>query len=276
MTTTRPTHPPSASAPASGQRFRLPDIPERNPDEVTQFDSLFKNGNSHFLAFHLGNPETTLVEADRWIVPDASFDKRRARYPDLLVAFDVSPADYAASNSYIVSEQGKAPDFVLEVGSPSTASSDLGVKKDYYEGLGIGEYWLYDSEGEYYRFKLRGYRLVDGRYEEIEVEEIAPGEYQGYSAALELNLRATVDGRFGIYDPATGEHIPTFESERAARARETARADTAEARAESEATRADTAEAQAEAERETRLQAQARIRELERENLRLRQGRPQS
>ena len=86
---------------------------------------------------------------------------------------------------------------------------------------------------------------------------------------MELNLRATVDGSFGIYDPTTGEHIPTFESERAARAWETARADNAEARA-------DNAEAQAEAERETRLQAQARIRELEAENLRLRQGRPQS
>ena len=88
--TTTDTFARAVQPPAQG-RFRLPDIPQRDPDEVTRFDSLFRNGNSHHLAIHLGNPDTTLVEADRWIVPDASFNKRRARYPDLLVAFDVSP-----------------------------------------------------------------------------------------------------------------------------------------------------------------------------------------
>ena len=36
------------------------------------------------------------------------------RYPDLLVAFGVDPAAYKASNAYVISEQGKPPDFVLE------------------------------------------------------------------------------------------------------------------------------------------------------------------
>ena len=98
-------------------RFRLPDPPQREPDEMTQYDRLFKTGNSRYLAIHLGSPETTLVEADRWIVPDHSFNKARARRPDLLVAFGVDPAAYRASNGYIVSEQGKPPDFVLEVAS---------------------------------------------------------------------------------------------------------------------------------------------------------------
>ena len=54
--------------------------------------------------------------------------------------------------------------------------------------------------------------------------------------SLNLNLRAE-NGYLGWYDPATGEHIPTLqtqtsraEAERAARIRETARAETAEAR----------------------------------------------
>ena len=72
-------------------RFRLPDPPERELDEVTQFDHLFKDGNSHHLAVHLGNPETTLVVADRWVCADTNFNKARARVPDLLVAFDVDP-----------------------------------------------------------------------------------------------------------------------------------------------------------------------------------------
>ena len=35
-------------------RFRLPDIPEREPDEVTQFDQLFKTGRSYSLAIPPG------------------------------------------------------------------------------------------------------------------------------------------------------------------------------------------------------------------------------
>ena len=86
----------------------------------------------------------------------------------------------------------------------------------------MGELWLYDSAGEFYGFILRGYRLVDGRYEPIAVGEIAPGVFQGYSPALNLNLRAA-DEYLGWHDPATGEHVPTLWSE-------IARADHAEAR----------------------------------------------
>ena len=55
----------SAMTPAPQSRFRLPDPPSREPDEMTQYDQLFKTGASRGLAIHLGNPETTLVEADR-------------------------------------------------------------------------------------------------------------------------------------------------------------------------------------------------------------------
>ena len=208
-------------APAPG-RFRLPDIPERHPDEMTQYDSLFKHGNSHYLAIHLGNPETTLVEADRWIVPDASFNKSRARYPDLMVAFGVSPADYAASNGYIVSEQGKPPDFVLEVASASTSNADLNEKRDYYAMIGVGEYWRFDRTGEHYGTRLHGERLVHGAYLPIPLDELPGEDLQGYSAALGVNLRC--EGEELVFcDPATGQPVATLESERA-------RADIAEAR----------------------------------------------
>ena len=49
-------------------RFRLPDPPPREPDEVTAFDHIYKHGNNHHLAVHFGKPESTLVEYDRWIV----------------------------------------------------------------------------------------------------------------------------------------------------------------------------------------------------------------
>ena len=215
-------------------RFRLPEIPPRDPDEVTQFDSLFKYGKSRDLAIHLGNPETTLVEADRWIVPDASFDKCRARYPDLLVAFDVTPDDYEASNGYIVSEQGKAPDFVLEVASPSTANRDLNEKRDFYATIGVLEYWRFDRTGEHYGTRLAGERLEGGAYRPIPLDELPGGDMQGYSPALGVNLRAVAQD-LEFCDPATGQPIPTFESERA-------RANAAEAERDAERARADAAE----------------------------------
>ena len=181
---------------------------------MTSVNNLHQYGAIPNIIQYLGNPDTTIVSAEHYVVPGPAYVANQSRYPDLLVAFDADPAAYRASNGYIVSEQNKPPDFILEVASRRTASDDLEGKKDYYEGLGVGEYWLFDSEGEFYRFTLRGYRLVDGRYEEIELNEIAPGVFQGYSAALNVLLRAG-DGRLGWHDPATEEHIPTLQSERA-------------------------------------------------------------
>ena len=125
MTTVKPSA-TTTQQPWQGARFRLPEPPKREPDELTSYDHLYKPGNAYLLIEHFGNPETTLVEADRWIVASPEFNKARARRPDLLIAFDVSAADYRASNGYIVSEQGKPPDFVLEVASESTAEADVG------------------------------------------------------------------------------------------------------------------------------------------------------
>ena len=228
--------------------FRLPDPPQREPDEMTQYDQLFKYGYSHALAVHLGNPETTLVEADRWIVARPEFNKARARRPDLLVAFGVDPEVYRRSNGYIVSEQGKPPDFVLEVASESTGAMDVGAKRVDYARLGIPEYWRFDETGEYHGARLAGDRLVEGRYEPIPIETVSDGVLQGYSAVLGLNLRWS-DGELLFYDPTTGRPIATFEDERQARAE-------AEALAEAQQVRADTEQVRAEA-------AEARIRELE-------------
>ncbi len=245
----------TGNTPKVQQRFRLPDTPDREPDEVTQYDQITKTGSAHYLAQHLGNPNTTLVEADRWVVPTAHFDKRRARYPDLLVALGVDPAAYQASNGYIVTEQGKPPDFVLEIASESTADTDLGIKRDYYASLGIPEYWRFDETGQHHGAKLAGERLVAGRYEPIEIEKLPGGVLQGYSRSLNLHLRWE-EGRLGWQDPATGRPIATLEDERRERIQ-------AEARADSERQTRIRAEARANA-------AEARNRELEEELWRLR------
>ena len=223
-------------------RFRLPDPPEREPDEMTSIKHLAMTGSMHHLARHLGSPDTTLVSAELYImeVPHPGQDGRRRR-PDLLVAFDVDPELYFQSNGYVISEQGKPPDFVLEVASESTAETDLGVKRDDYAAFGIPEYWRFDETGEYYGDRLAGERLVDGVYEPIEIEQLAEDTLQGHSDVLDLDIRWHA-GRLERNDPLTGRHIVTLDDERA---------------------RADN-------ERAARLRAEARNREIEEELRRLR------
>ena len=240
MTTARPVTPP---VPPPAALFSLPDIPQRHPDDMTSVDHLHEPGQTHHLSQYLGNHDTTLVTGDRYVILGPDFDASDCRYPDLLVAFDVDPDAYEARNGYVISEQSKPPDFILEVASRHTANADRGVKKDYYERLGVGEYWLFDSRGEFYGFTLAGYRLEGDKYRPIEVIEISPGVFQGYSATLNLNLKVE-DGYLGWYDPATGEHIPTLQTQTA----------------------------RAEAERAARVHAEARVQELEAEIRRLREG----
>ncbi len=223
MTTVRPAKPPAQPF------FRLPDIPEKHPDDMTSVDSLHQYGAIANIAQRLGDPDTTIVSAEHYVVPGPAYVAGESRYPDLLVAFGVDPAAYEASNGYIVSEQGKPPDFILEVASRRTASDDLSGKMDYYERMGVGEYWLFDRDGRFYGFILRGYRLVDGKYEAIEIHEIEHGVFQGRSAALSLDLRAG-NRYLGWHDPATGEHVPTLPSETARADEQTARAEAAEYR----------------------------------------------
>lgn len=108
----------------SQSRFRLSDPPPREPDEMTSVKHLTITGSAHYLAQHLGNPGTTLVSAELYIVQAPGSPRRGRIRPDLLIAFNVDPAAYYRSNGYVISEQGKPPDFVLEVASESTAETD--------------------------------------------------------------------------------------------------------------------------------------------------------
>ena len=196
--------------------FRLPDPPECPEDKMTSFDHLTINGNAHYLAVHLGNSETTLVAGDRYLVVRPTRTLAGSRYPDLLVAFGVDPALYEGNNGYIIAEQGKPPDFVLEIASESTGRVDAGPKRRDYAALGIGEYWRFDGTGGHHWARLAGDQLVDGEYVAIDIDELPSGSLQGYSAALNLNI-LWERGDLVFYDPATGRPIVTLEDEREAR-----------------------------------------------------------
>ena len=231
--------------------------------------------------------DSILVSGEHYMVVRPTRNLAGSRYPDLLVAFGVGPEAHRLSNGYIVEEQGKPPDFVLEIASRRTGREDVGGKREDYERLQIPEYWRFDETetGQHHGARLGGDILVDGRYWPVAIEELASDILQGYSPMLDLYLRWE-RGELALIDPATGRRIVTFEDERArADAEREGRLEEREARMEEMEARA-AAEAGRNAEREARAQAEARadaergradsaearVRELEEENRRLRGG----
>ena len=218
------TKPPARAASIPGY-VQLPDPPE--PEDMNNYLFLHSPGNSHFLAMHFGNEDTTIVLGDTYATPEPTASRQGIFHPDLLIAFDADPAAARERNGYVISEQGKPPDFVLEVGSRYTGRRDVTVKREGYAALGIPEYWRFDnSGGRHHGTPLAGDRLVNGVYQPIAIEQLDDRTHQGYSGVLDLYLRWE-DGNLGWYDPATGRHIPRFSDERE-------RAEAEQARAESE------------------------------------------
>ena len=217
----------AARMPQAPGRFRLPDPPEYPEDKMTSFDHLAATGIVRYLTLHLMDQrpqegDQILVAGEHYTVAQPTRYLAGSRYPDLLVAFGADLEAYQASNGYIISEQGKPPDFVLEVASRRTGREDTGAKREDYAAIGIPEYWRFDRTGEHHGEKLAGDRLVNGEYAAIEIEELPDGSLQGYSPVLNLHLRWERE-ELAFYDPSTGRHIATLEAERA-------RADAAESR----------------------------------------------
>ena len=220
----------------------LPDAPR--PEDMNNFTALHMPGNTHFLAQHLGNTDSTLITGEAYICLEPTRDARGLLYPDLLIAFGVDPNLTLRRNGYVISDHGKPPDFVMEIASEGTGRRDVTVKREGYAELGIPEYWRFDqSGGRFHGTPLAGDVLVEGSYQPLAIEQIGEGIYQGYSNVLNLYLRWE-DQTLGWYDPATGQHILRFSDY----------------------------QEQAEVERQGRLAAEARVRELEEELERRSQG----
>ena len=250
----------------------FPYPPERRPEDMTSFKQLALTGSAHYVAEHLGRPETTIVTGERYIAIIPVREMRRTmrglRYPDLLVAFDVDPDAFNRSNAYVIREQGKPPDFVLEIASPSSRRRDLVDKRAAYAWLGIPEYWRFDELAEHPHPKLAGDRLEGDRYRPLPIEHLPDGVAQGYSPVLDLHLRWE-GGRLVWHDPATGRPIASLAEERARADAERGTRILAEELARSEAARARTeqearvlAEERARADREYARELEAELRRL--------------
>ena len=68
--------------------------------------------------------------------------------------------------------------------------------------------------GKFHGAFLAGDRLADAGYEPVPIEAVGEGVFQGYSRVLNLLIRWD-HGQLGWHDPETGQHVATFEEERA-------------------------------------------------------------
>ena len=127
--------------------------------------------------------------------------------PDVQVVFGVGRGDRRV---FKVWEEGKAPDFVLEVASPSTAGKDARHKARQYARIGVPEYWRLDPEGSMMGVPLEGYRARSGRYERVESVTGAGGVEYLRSGVLGLDLRSERRERATVLvlrDPRTGQEF---------------------------------------------------------------------
>ena len=129
--------------------------------------------------------------------------------PDVLVAFGVAGRHH---RSYVVWEEGKPPDFVLEVVSPSSRERDEKEKREIYAEMGVPEYFWYDPKGKL-EPALAGFGLCDGKYAPLPEETVAEGVVGIRSEVLGLCLciRPTTEPyecALHWYDLAAGEFLP--------------------------------------------------------------------
>lgn len=165
------------------------------------------------------------------------------RGPDFFVVKDVD-GSYSRNSWIAWAENGRLPDVIVELMSPSTRKVDLGAKKKLYERtFRTPDYFCYDPETR----TLHGWRLRDGSY-----EALTPNE-QGWLWSAELD--AWLGVRTGAYLQQQGLWLRLFdqdgelvliegEAERLNAEAERQRADDAYQRAEAERQRAEAAEAE--------------------------------
>ena len=245
----------------------FPDYPPR--DDMQNWLYLYDTSVITSLAIHYADQPNVTVASE--VPVGLSLPVRNnARIPDLMVVRDGDRALMEEQRGYAIDRQGKAPDFVLEVASPTTGRADYTDKRRDYERFGVAEYWRFDpSGGEYHDAALAGDLLVEGVYQPIEIEVLGEGHLRGYSEALGLYV-CWEEGMLRFFDPGTESYLRSHDED-------TARATSAEARAEEERAarlaaqaRAGTAENRAREEEAARLAAESRMAELEDELRRLR------
>jgi len=163
-------------------------------------------------------------------------EARAFRGPDFFVVLGVEKRE---RKSWVVWQEGKAPDVVIELLSASTAKVDKGKKKRIYQNeLRVPEYFWYDP----FSGELAGFKLHEGVYEPI------PPDERGRLISRQLELALVrwegvykdVEACWLRWETLEGELLPTTAE---VAEEERRRAEEERRRAEEERRRAEEAEA---------------------------------
>jgi Uma2 family endonuclease len=128
-------------------------------------------------------------------------NRRRHVSPDVFV---VKGVEKRQRPNYLVWEERKGPEMVIELTSSSTRNEDIEDKYELYQDtLRVSEYFLFDPLGDYMRPQLQGYRLDRGRY-----RPIARKDGRLPSKILGLHLEGS-DRDLRLYDPMADKWLPT-------------------------------------------------------------------
>lgn len=161
------------------------------------------------------------------------------RAPDFFVVLDAIE-DRERLSWVVWQENGRTPDVVIELLSPSTEREDRGRKMQIYAGLRVSEYFLHDPNTG----ALEGYRREHGAYAPMTLRP--DGDFDCKMLGLRLGMATTdhggLPGSWLRWKLPDGTPLPTGGEEAE---RERAAADEARARAEEAQARADSAEARA-------------------------------
>src|SRR5713226_3511288 len=130
-------------------------------------------------------------------------NKRRHVSPDVFIVKGVPKRQRPY---YLLWEEGKSPNLVIEVTSSSTRSEDTKKKFLLYQDvLKVQEYFLFDPFEEYLDPSFQGFRLRQGKYAPIR-------PVQGRLSSSVLGLQLERDGLdLRLFDPAEGKWLPTPE-----------------------------------------------------------------
>jgi Uma2 family endonuclease len=121
-------------------------------------------------------------------------------------------------------EDGHFPDVIFEFTSRKTRRQDYNEKKTLYEQtFKTAEYFIFDPTGKRRKVRMEGFRLVNGKYEEIPMQD-------GKMVSEQLGLHLVPQDRFlRLYDPIKQEFLPTHEEAMQQAVEERRRAEVAEA-----------------------------------------------
>ena len=211
----------------SGLLPRVIDYPSSDGKPMTESEAQFLPLTYAALALreHFEQRNDVYVGANMFLYYEEN-NPRAVVAPDVFV---VIGAPRRLRDSYLLWNEPKVPDFVLEITSRSTRREDQGRKKRVYASLGIGEYFLFDPTGDYLRPRLQGFVLRQGRYERLPSVRLARGEPSLRSDAVGLNLLVRGE-TLRLFDPERGRDLFSYSELAAAHAREENARKTAENR----------------------------------------------